>query len=512
MSFKLKYTWLLLFLFVFAACNDDDDDQRENKVDLDAGTADFTRYVSLGNSLTAGYTDNALFIASQNNSYPNMLAGKFAKIGGGAFTQPMTNDNIGGLLLGGNVIAAPRLFFNGSGPAVLPGVPTTEVSNIMAGPYSNMGVPGAKSFHLLANGYGNIAGLPSLANPYFVRMASTPNASVLEDAMSQDPTFFSLWIGNNDVLGYATTGGDGTNPITDEATFNFAISTLISTLTSNGAQGIVANIPSVTSAPYFTTVPFNPLSPSNPDFAAQIPLLNATFAQLNQAFAFLGVPERSVVYSETAPSPVLIYDESLTNITPQLAQVLVAGGLDPQTAGLLANQFGQSRQATAADLLVLPSSTIIAQLNNEYFQQLVSLGVPPAQAGQLAVNGVTYPLRDKWILTPTEQSEVANATSVFNSTIKSAAEGAGLAFLDANALMTRLSTTGIQSGNFVLTSNLVTGGAFSLDGVHLTARGYALVANEMMKAIDDTYGSNFEEADELLDIGQYPTNYNPALN
>lgn len=512
MSFKLKYTWLLLFLFVFAACNDDDDDQREIKVDLDAGTADFTRYVSLGNSLTAGYTDNALFIASQNNSFPNMLAEKFAKIGGGAFTQPMTNDNIGGLLLGGNVIAAPRLFFNGSGPAILPGVPTTEVSNIMAGPYSNLGVPGAKSFHLLANGYGNIAGLPGLANPYFVRMASTPNASILEDAMSQDPTFFSLWIGNNDVLGYATTGGDGTNPITDEATFNFAINTLISTLTSNGAQGIVANIPSVTSAPYFTTVPFNPLSPSNPDFAAQIPLLNATFAQLNQAFAFLGVPERSVVYSETAPSPVLIYDESLTNITPQLAQVLVAGGLDPQTAGLLANQFGQSRQATAADLLVLPSSTIIAQLNNEYFQQLVSLGVPPAQAGQLAVNGVTYPLRDKWILTPTEQSEVANATSVFNSTIKSAAEGAGLAFLDANALLTRLSTTGIQSGNFVLTSKLVTGGAFSLDGIHLTARGYALVANEMMKAIDDTYGSNFEEADELLDIGQYPTNYNPALN
>jgi hypothetical protein len=32
--------------------------------------------------------------------------------------------------------------------------------------------------------------------------------------MSQKPTFFSLWIGNNDVLGFATTGGDGTDPIT----------------------------------------------------------------------------------------------------------------------------------------------------------------------------------------------------------------------------------------------------------------------------------------------------------
>jgi hypothetical protein len=26
-----------------------------------------------------------------------------------------------------------------------------------------------------------------------------------------------LWIGNNDVLGYATTGGDGTDPITPSA-------------------------------------------------------------------------------------------------------------------------------------------------------------------------------------------------------------------------------------------------------------------------------------------------------
>ena len=51
----------------------------------------------------------------------------------------------------------------------------------------------------------------------------------------------------------------------------------------------------------------------------------------------------------------------------------------------------------------------------------------------------------------------------------------------------------LQSGNYILTSSLVTGGAFSLDGVHPTARGYALLANEFLKSIDATYGSNFEE-------------------
>jgi hypothetical protein len=67
------------------------------------------------------------------------------------------------------------------------------------------GVPGAKSFHLLYNGYGNPAGIAAkTANPYFVRFASSPTATVVGDALAQNPTFFSLWIGNNDTLGYAT--------------------------------------------------------------------------------------------------------------------------------------------------------------------------------------------------------------------------------------------------------------------------------------------------------------------
>ena len=48
MSFKLKYTWLLLFLFVFAACSDDDDNNPDEiKVALDPGSADFTKYVAV---------------------------------------------------------------------------------------------------------------------------------------------------------------------------------------------------------------------------------------------------------------------------------------------------------------------------------------------------------------------------------------------------------------------------------------------------------------------------------
>ena len=65
----------------------------------DAGDADFSNYVSLGNSLTAGYADGALYRSGQEDSYPNIMAEQFGFVGGGDFTQPLTSDNLGGLLL-----------------------------------------------------------------------------------------------------------------------------------------------------------------------------------------------------------------------------------------------------------------------------------------------------------------------------------------------------------------------------------------------------------------------------
>jgi len=470
---------------------------------LSAGSLNLSNYVSLGNSLTAGYTDGALFKASQELSMPNLLAQKFAKAGGGSFSQPMMNDNNGGLLLAGNMIAGPRLFFNGAGPASLltanpAATPTTDIAtNNPSGPFNNMGVPGAKSYHLLAPGYGNISNVAlGLANPYFVRMASSPNTSVLADAMAQAPTFFSLWIGNNDALGYATTGGDGTNPLTPISGapgvgFDGTYGALIATLTAGGAKGIVANIPYLTTLPHFTTVPHNPI----PLDAATAAAVNAAYAPYNgglqaayQALQGTGlltaeeVAKRTISFTAGAGNAVVIEDESLTDL----------GAINPAFAAL-----PKYRQATAEDLLVLPASAFIG-----------TLAVP---GNPLTVNGVAVPLADKWVLTPQEQAEIKTAIDGYNNIIKAAATAAGLAHFDANAYMQQLASGGITDGKFTVTSNLVTGGVFSLDGVHPNPRGYALLSNLMMKTLDATFGSNFEASGNLLDIGDYPTNFSPAM-
>ncbi len=514
---RIKYIWAVMIITVLASCEQGKYDREiDPPIEVVSGEANFANYVALGNSLTAGIADGALFIASQTNAYPNLLAEKMTLTGGGEFTTPWMDDNTGGLLLAGNPIPGPfgpRLFFDGTGLSVLPGTPTTDVTNIQPGPYSNMGVPGSKSFHLLAPGYGNIGNLQlGLANPYFVRMASAPNASVLEDAMAANPTFFSLWIGSNDVLAYATSGGDGSDAITPKAIFDGSLAALVGTLTAGGTEGIVGNIPNILISSFFTAVPYAPLDPSNPDYAEQIPTLNEAYGLLNLAFSAIGVPERSVVFSATEASPIVIYDESLPSVSKELYTVLTTiGGQDPLTASLLSAQYGQCRQANENDLLLLPIQNEIAELNMEYFQQLVGLGVPPQRAGQLSVNGLTYPMADKWVLIPSEQNEIIEATAGFNQTIEQLVANAGLAFFDADELMNQINDSGYSSDGFTVTADFLTGGMFSLDGLHLTARGNAVIANEMMKEIDATYESNFEEAGELFDLGDYPTIYSPAL-
>jgi hypothetical protein len=74
-----------------------------------------------------------------------------------------------------------------------------------------------------------------------------------------------------------------------------------------------------------------------------------------------------------------------------------------------------------------------------------------------------------------------------------------------------LASTGINFDNYTLNANLVTGGAVSLDGIHLTPRGYALMANEFLKALDSEFGSNFVASGNTAKAKDYQTNFSPLL-
>lgn len=525
----MKKTPLILVIFslLIISCSDDDpvvDPTSTDPVEATytSGSADFSNYVAVGNSLTAGFSDAALFVDGQTNSFPAMLASNFALVGGGDFNIPFMADNLGGATLEGSTILGNRLilsFASGSPtPTPVSGTGATEISNTLTGTFNNMGVPGAKSFHLRAPGYGNVAGVEAgLANPYFARFASSATATIIGDAVAQNPTFFSLLIGYNDILSYATGGGVGvdqtgnldpstygSSDITDPNVFASVYDGLLQALTAQGADGVVANIPDITTIPYFTTVPHNPLDPTNPDFGPQIPTLNATFAQLNGVFEYLGVPERAIEFSTTSASSLVIRDDSLTDLSAQITQVLMGGGLDAGTAGVYGYLYGQARMANEDDLIVFPSQTVIAELNEEAFATLQNLGLPAANAGQLAINGITYPLDDKWVLTPAEQMSVATAHAAYNQTIEALATQYDLAFVDVNAFLTTIANGGVPlSDGSTVTATYATGGGFSLDGVHPSPRGYALLTLLFIKSINEKYGSDLPGVNPLDYTGLY---------
>ena len=511
---KNKFIYLAIIAAGFASC----EPEFENSVDANysAGDADFTTYVAVGNSLTAGYMDGTVSRVGQTYSFPNLLAQQFALVGGGAFTQPSYAEDVNNL--GGIAGLSPtRLVIDASQgrPENIAGTSTITLTP-QATAYNNMGVPGAKSFHLGISGYASL-------NPYFTRHATSPTATVLGDAMSKNPTFFTNWIGANDVLSYATNGGaqsDGVTPaadhnstgnlnpatyggndITNSNVFASVYSSIVNTLTSGGAKGVVATVPSVTSIPYFTTVPYNPLSPTALGGATNINALNAQlYGPLDGIFTAYGEPNRVNPLSATSANPILIYDADAPDRSAQITGAL-SGTLGVPTATAFGMVFGKARQATAADLVVLPASSVIGTANAASPSTLIN------------INGVSYPMANKWVLTATEKAKVANATAAYNSAIISIAASKNLAVADMNAIMNQLvSGLRIEDGT-IYTANYFSSATansvlFSLDGVHPNPRGYAVIANEIINVINEHYNANIplHAAANFPGISILPTN------
>ena len=481
---KIKYLLLSAFMLVLWSCETDIENPDANYPDQyyapDSGDADFSTYVSMGASITAGVSDNSLFAAGQMNSYPNILAGYMSMAGGGEFTQPYVSDNVGGILVGGQEFWGPRLYFDGAGPAEVSGTPTTEATNVVPGPYSNMAMPYALGITYVAPGVGSLAGLATgAANPWYVRAASSDGATMLGDALMQQPTFVTFEPGN-DFASYAQFGASGFpfGPVVLDGPTGMLAGVVgsIQALSAAVPNGVITTIPDPTSTPDWNTVPYNAI-PLDQATADQI---NFAFGAVNvglvvaQTFGLISADEvalRTLATRVQGANPVLIEDETLTDLS--------ALGLP------------SIRDANENDKISLLASTFLGGPAD---------GVNPANG----VWGVTAPLPDLGVLLPSEIQEIQTLLATANGAIAGSVPS-GWALFDLHGLYNEIVTTGVFEDEFNMTGDLVFGGFFSLDGFNPTSRGSALIAKRMLEAIDATYGSNLSEAG--LDIGDYPTNF-----
>jgi lysophospholipase L1-like esterase len=407
------------------------------------GDADFSSYVSIGNSLTAGYADGALSRSGQTNSFSMMLSDQFALAGGGDFKVPYLpagngNNGSGATQLELQYVADCQGTI-GVAPVRASGTASSLASIGVAGPYNALGIPGARSVDAINGFYSSL-------NPYLSRMVSLPgSATMLSEALRLSPTFFILWLGNNDILGYANGGGVGNvdpsfpfpGDLTDPAQVEGALTIIVDSLTKRGAQGVIANVPDVTSIPYFTTIPWN-----------GVILTQGAADTLNLIYQQVGHP--SIIWKAGA-NPFIIEDTTVVHGTLRI------------------------RQARPGELILLttPGDSI----------RCAQWGVSPYKA-----------LADAYVLDEGEVAAVKTHTQQINTSISNLASTYNIALADMNTYMKSF-TSGIVYNGVEMNASFISGGAFSLDGVHPNARGYSLIANQFIKAINAQYNSTVPEVD-----------------
>ena len=146
----------------------------------------FKSYVALGNSITAGFQSNGIMDSTQRQSYARLLAIQmgtqyhYASLAGRGCTPPIVNGLTGALFAN-----AP------AGTCDLRSL--SSVTDIL----NNVAVPGARVLDPTST-----SAPASNALTTFILGGKTQ----VQRALDANPTFVSIWIGNNDVLQPALSG------------------------------------------------------------------------------------------------------------------------------------------------------------------------------------------------------------------------------------------------------------------------------------------------------------------
>jgi lysophospholipase L1-like esterase len=192
-------------------------------------------YVSVGDSLAAGASNASLVETHQRTSVPALIA-RQAQLEG--FELPLVGEpGIPSELALVTLVPVPTIAQK-AGDQGLPLNPS------LPRPYNNLAVPSATVQDALVTQSGGF-------NDVVLR---GPGSQVAQ-AVALAPTFVTLWIGNNDVLGAVVRGSavDGVT-LTPVASFRSAYEQVVATLRTTGAFMIAANLPDVTAIPFATTV------------------------------------------------------------------------------------------------------------------------------------------------------------------------------------------------------------------------------------------------------------------
>lgn len=379
----------------------------------------FQNYVSLGNSITAGYQSGGINDSTQQRAYPVLLA-----------AQMHTRFAYPALAMPG--CAPPIDTFTTQHRVTPKGYPTSTSSTCyLRNPSSatsilnNVAVPGATSLDPFSS-----TTAASNALTTFILGGETQ----VQRALSASPTFATVWIGNNDVLGPATRGD--TLGMTSPTTFASRYASTIDALVKGapGLKGILIGVADVVNVPHF----FSPLVLYNPQYNAGFSQLVAGAAQkpvtaINVDATTCGTP--------TAPRPALL-----------AAQAIVLA---------LAGQV----QATGT--------------------------TTPTVACSPVVPGVG----DAGVLDSAEIAVLRTRVATYNAYIRAKADSIGFGYMDINPTLAaaKADPTKVKPYPDLAAPTNPFGSLFSLDGIHPSSLAHRVITDSLVSTINRKYSTSLQQ-------------------
>ena len=402
-----------------AACGDDTPEI--NAPDLAAGEL-FRSYVSLGNSLTAGWQAGGINDSTQRESYAFLLARAAGLTAGQEWIYPS--------------FAAP-----GCPP------PVTNFRTLSRGTLPGSATPATGSTCLLRNAAQVSTRLNNVAVPtafaWDLTRSVTPTSAAnplqtlvlggrtqLRRALEAQPTFASVWIGNNEALAPASVGkltavagaSPGVIPVDTVRRYIAAtVDTLVTAPTLRG--GVLVGVVDVRNAPR--------LFPGDSLFRG------------------------------AAPSPLKLSIDATTG----------------RTVTVLPN---------CVNSRALISSEIIPLIRAGTYPPIISCA-PQTVAGVPA----SAELGDLFVLSVAEQTALGTLVTGYNAYIRAKADSAGWAYYDPNNTVDGLPALR-AAGQITLLPNFASetaplGPGMSVDGVHPRRSVHVALANAMIAVIKAKY-------------------------
>ena len=422
-----------LATLALAACGDDPELIVPQPDDADAG-AMFNRYVAIGNSITAGYQSGGINDSTQAQSYARLLAQQFGTDYEYAHLSkpgcpPPTANFLSGARVGNATSTTCALLISASDRVI-----------------NNVAIPGAAVEDPTAT--------TSQASNAITTLVLGGKTQV-QRALDADPTFVTIWIGNNDALQAAATG--------------------LLTPTAGVSRGLTDT--SVFKQEY-----------------------NEMLTQLTTANPELQGALVSVV--NTATVPLLFPVAALFNPQVHTAFAQATGGTTAADITILPN----CGTATApANYLV--SFAIAAQIR--LYRTNPSSPPPGAHppvisCGPSGTPTIPAPVGDVFMLSPAEQTTLATVVGSYNAHIAARAAELEWAYVDVNPALLAVKQADVNAADPRITTIFprldiaqASGGTrspfgswFSFDGVHPSLRGHEAIANVIIAGINAEYGTS----------------------